>query len=160
VTTNNSEEVRVNHINAMGGELGSLYSELWQQLANLHLKWNKYIGLFGVNQDRVKLLNEAAPSFFYIIENTLWLDILLTVARLTDPCEMKKKGGVKRNLTFQRLPDLISDVETKEKVKSLIEAAKDKSSFCREWRNSYIAHRDLDLTLKTTNAKPLEEGLD
>ena len=35
------------HTQKMGKPLGTLFHHLWQDLADLHLKWNEYVPLFG-----------------------------------------------------------------------------------------------------------------
>ncbi|WP_408068516.1 AbiU2 domain-containing protein [Vineibacter terrae] len=57
----------------------SLAGGLW-----LHVKWEEYVELYGKRQSRVDLLNEAAPLFFRIVQDALWADTLLHIARLTD----------------------------------------------------------------------------
>jgi hypothetical protein len=39
-----------------------------------------------------------------------------------------------------------------------IKHAEAKATFCRDWRNRHIAHRNLDLALERAAAKPLESG--
>jgi hypothetical protein len=53
------------------------------------------------------------------------------------------------------LPTAIAHVETRAKVEVALEKALVQSTFCRDWRNRYIAHRDLDLAL-SRSASPLE----
>ena len=91
------EEARTEHIRVMGEELGSLYDALWQEVAGLHGKWSEYAALFGTRESRVDLLNQAAPYFFRIVQDSLWEDVLLHIARLTDP----PKSAGKSNLTVQ-----------------------------------------------------------
>jgi hypothetical protein len=108
--------------------------------------------LFGSKPARVELLNKAAPVFFRLIQDSLWDDILLHIARLTDP---PISFGAKANLTICYLSDLVATSETKAAVQALIGIAKDKSLFCRDWRNRRIAHRDLALALDSP-ATPLQ----
>jgi len=148
-----AEQLKNANVLVMGEELGLLYSELWQQLAWLHTKWEQYVVLFGEAESRVKLLNESAPMFFRVVQDTLWDDSVLHVARLTDsPASMKKP-----NLSIRRIPELINDESTRTIVETLVQEALDASEFCRDWRNRHIAHRDLDLALKRA-ANPLKPG--
>jgi hypothetical protein len=84
-THRTSDEAKIERIAKMGEELGELYDALWQQVAWLYQKWGEYVVLFGTKPSRVELLNLAAPKFFRIVQDTLWKDVLLHIARLTDP---------------------------------------------------------------------------
>ncbi|MCG3115994.1 MAG: hypothetical protein LLH30_09975 [Candidatus Manganitrophus sp. SA1] len=150
-THRTAEEARQYHIKVMGEDLGSLYHALWNELAWLYSKWGEYVELFGTKPSRIELLNRAAGHFFRIVQDSLWEDSLLHIARLTDP--IRSVG--KENLTIRKLPDLISEEKLKEHLSELIRAAVDKSDFCRDWRNRYIAHKDLGLAL-STGAEPLK----
>ena len=148
-----ADEARSDAIRAMGQELGDLYSALWQEIAWLHAKWEEYVCLFGTKESRVDLLNRAAPRFARIVQDTLLEDVLLHVARLTDP----PKSVGKDNLTIQGRTALVSDPVTREEVTELIKAAKMATEFCRDWRNRHLAHRDLLLALNR-GAQPLMEA--
>src|SRR6266496_1267585 len=100
VTFRTADEAKADNVRRMGKQLGELYHALWQEAAWLHIKWEEYISLFGTKPSRVELLNRAAPSFFRFVEDSLWEDMTLHVARLTDP--PKSKG--RANLTIQLLP--------------------------------------------------------
>ena len=145
------QEARAEHIRIMGEDLGSLYDALWQEVAGLYGKWSEYVALFGTRESRVDLLNQAAPSFFRIVQDSLWEDVLLHIARLTDP----PKSAGKSNLTVQRLTSAIDYPDTKLAVAELISKAQLDSEFCRDWRNRRLAHRDLHLAL-TRTAEPLQ----
>jgi hypothetical protein len=136
-TEQSADEAKQEYTKAMGDTLGSLYYTLWRQVAWLHLKWHEYVELFGTKESRIHLLNSAAPSFFRIVEDVLWDEILIHITRLTD----SPAFGKRENLTIQRLAPLID--------------AGVASAFCRDWRNRRIAHMDLDLALNA-KAEPLQ----
>ena len=69
----------------MGWELGELYAALWREVAGIHSKWAEYVVLYGTKESRVDLLNRAAPRFARLIQDTLWENTVLHIARLTDP---------------------------------------------------------------------------
>ncbi len=150
-STRTADEAKADNVRAMGEELGLLYDALWQQVAWLHRKWSEYVVLFGTKESRIALLNQTAPSFFRIMQDSLWEDVLLHVARLTDPPKSAGRG----NLSLQRLPDAISHEETRATVGAKIVKAQAASEFCRDWRNRHIAHRDLRLAL-SLEAEPLK----
>jgi hypothetical protein len=137
------DEALARWIAAMGEALGTQFHALWKEAVWLHWNWDEHVELFGSKPSRVDLLNEAAPAFFRLIQDALWEVTALHIARLTDP----PKSAGRANLTIQNLPALIKDAEAKEAVVALIETAVSEARFCRDWRNRYIAHRDLDVAL-------------
>lgn len=145
-----AEEVKQHHIDVMGEDLGSLYHALWNELAWLYSKWGEYVELFGTEPSRIGLINSAAGRFFRMVQDSFWEDFLLHIARLTDP----PRTAEKENLTIRKLPDLITDEDLKDRLSSLIDAAVEKADFCRDWRNRHIAHKDLQLAMRT-GAEPL-----
>src|SRR2546428_12753884 len=80
-----ADEVREEHLASMGPHLGPVYNALWNEVAWLHAKWHEYKELYGEKPPRLELLNRASGFFFRIVQDTLWEDTLLHLARLTDP---------------------------------------------------------------------------
>jgi AbiU2 len=113
-------EVRAGYIRAMGRELGELFHATSSELTWIHWRWKQYRTLFGEKQSRIDLLNKAAPLFFYIVHRVLFEDTLLAIARLVGP----PKSASKPNLTVERFPPLIVDVNLRDEVSSLIRKAK------------------------------------
>lgn len=153
MTHHSAAETKQRNITKMGEALGAQYSLLWQEVALLHRNWQQYAELFGTKPSRIELLNETAPYFFRMLQDDLWDVTLLHIARLTDP----PKTGNKENLTIQNFPSLVDDAKTKETLVALLAIAKDKTEFCRDWRNRYIAHNDLDIALERS-ANALADG--
>jgi hypothetical protein len=108
--------------------------------------------------ERIEILNEAAGTFFRMLQDELFEVALLSIARLTDP--PKTFGNQNNaNLTIRNLPDLVGHAETKAEVQRLIEVAKKETEFCRVWRNKRIAHRDVNyLAMQDTPAKTLPDA--
>ena len=147
----NADEVKRHHIKVMGDDLGSLYHALWNELAWLYSKWGEYVDLFGTKPSRIDLVNRAAGHFFRIVQDSLWEDTLLHIARLTD----SPKSVGKENLTIKKLPQLIVKEPLQKNVSALIDVAVENAEFCRDWRNRHIAHKDLKLAL-SSGAEPLK----
>ena len=151
-----AEEAKKANIEKMGEPLGSLYSVLWQEVAAIHFHWKEYVELFGSKPGRIDLLNRAAPTFFHMLQEELWENALLHLARLTDPAN-SQGNAARSNLSIQVLPALINDPKLKAEVAKLVAEEVTQTAFCRDWRNRHIAHRDLKLALEQPT-KPLEEA--
>ena len=152
-TEKTHEEIKKEQIEIMGFELGTLFNLLYNEIIWLHYKWVEYRELFGTKESRIKLLNDTAPFFFFVIQKTLWENILLGIARITDPPETFKK----RNITIQAIPGIIENEILKEYLELKTKVILEKTSFSRDWRNRKITHFDYDLNLND-NAKPLEKA--
>lgn len=150
-THRTADEAKAEHVRLMGAELGIIYSALWQEVAWVHGKWSDFVTLFGTKESRVDLLNQAAPAFCRLVQDSIWENVLLHIARMTDPPATAKK----ENLTIQRLPALIDRVNSRGIVESKVQAALTCCAFARDWRNRHIAHSDLDLKVLDT-ARPLD----
>lgn len=146
-----AEEVRQQHLELLGEELGCLYHALWNETAWLYMNWGEYVEIFGTKPSRVELVNQVAGQFFRLVQDSLLEGTLLHIARLTDP----PKSVGKDNLTILRLPELIDEEDVRQNVALLIEDAVGKADFCRDWRNRRLAHKDLRLALES-GAEPLK----
>lgn len=138
MTTRSGDEVRDDHISAMGVELGARFYELDKKLIELHLLWQQYRQLFGDDQDTIELLNRTSGLFFRIVQDELWDSVILGISRMTDP----PLTGNKLNLTVQSLPPLIVDGSIQAEIQILCNQAVDATAFAREHRNKRIAHQD------------------
>src|SRR5262245_20632655 len=114
-----AEEARAHSIELMGPELGEIYAALWQEVAWIHSKWAEYVVLYGTKESRVDLLNRAAPRFARLIQDTLWEDVVLHIARLTDP----PKSTGKHNLSLQSLGARVGHPEPGATVQRLVARA-------------------------------------
>lgn len=144
------EDVKSNYISKMGVDLGTPYFALWKEIANLYDTWSEYVALYGTDKTSVKEMNIVAPYYFGLIQNVLWENVILHIARITDSCTTSGKA----NLTVQQLPGLIDNTELRTEVDTVVKEARAKSLFCRDWRNRHIAHTDLSLAIKE-DAEPL-----
>jgi hypothetical protein len=135
----------------MGEELGLLYHRLWNEIAWLYSKWEEYVELFGTKPTRIDLLNEAAGHFFRVVQDCLWEDTLLHIARLTDSPQTARRD----NVSIRRLPALISSDSARKAVQAKVDEAIVRAEACRDWRNRCIAHMDLELAL-SEGAEPLK----
>lgn len=144
-----AEQVEADHLAALGQGLGPLFHALDNEVGWLHAKWKQYRHLYAA-PEAIDVLNEAAGFFFRLMQDMMWEDAVLHVARLTDPPRSMRKD----NLTFRRLPAAISEPALAGRVSALVDAAVSDSEFARDWRNRHLAHRDLHLALGSL-AEPL-----
>jgi len=135
--------VRARHIDKMGQPLGAVYNELSDELMWLHVQWLLHRQLYGTSAERFDVLSRTAPFFFHVIQRTLWENILLRIARLTDSPKSAGRG----NLTVRRLPGLEIDATFRGDIEASLAEALAASGFARSWRNQHLAHRDLALAL-------------
>jgi len=142
--------VRIRHLEAMGDALGARYHELSTQLAWVHVRWLTHRQLFGTSRERFDLLNQVAPFFFHMLQQWLWEDLILDIARLID----SPTSGKKANLSLNGLPPLVSDPALRSDVEAALVVAGEECAFARDWRNRQLAHRDLQLVL-SDDAQPL-----
>jgi hypothetical protein len=134
----NHDELRANYVSAMTRPLGEVFHHLMQEMARLHLKWNELLTLFGQTQDRVDMLNRAAPGFFHLVQDSWWDDLLLGLSRITD-----NRTDV---VTVNRLPKLVK-VAIRADVIARLDAVIAATTFARDHRNRMIAHWNIDLVL-------------
>lgn len=145
------EETRARNTEAMGHELGELYTLLDTELVWVFILWRQFVQLYAEEPSRIDLLNESASFFFGLLQQNLWEDTLLGITRLTGP----ERSSGNQNLSLRRLPPLIPNRRLRSRVEHLVDEVKEKAGFAQDWRNRHIAHRDLDLLTKP-EAEPLK----
>lgn len=153
MASTSADQHKTECIAKMGAELGALFAALWQEIAFLHGKWQEFVELYGANEKRIDLLNDAAPTFFGHLQDILWEDILVGLCRLTDP----EKSAGRPNLTVQALPKLVDDKSLRDTINLLVQEAVKLIDFSRDWRNRRIAHSDFELAVND-HAQPLKPG--
>jgi hypothetical protein len=123
-----------------------IFDSLENEVIWLHGKWNIYHQLFGTNEDRIALLNRSASTFFRLVQDIVFNDVILSISRLTDP----KGSSNKENRSFEKL---IALLDTKDHAR-LIQILKEKQAILKEQceplrirRNKKISHSDLNVVL-------------
>jgi len=142
-----SEEVREEILTIFPEGTGELFYKLWNSVAHLHLNWKNYRSLFGTSPDRVELLNWVASSFFGLLDGILRHNIVLTIARLTDP----PRSAGKDNASLARLVDMLTPFTEPVLVDELRSELEDLQAHCeplRQIRNRLLAHDDLATALQ------------
>jgi hypothetical protein len=59
------------------------------------------------------------------------------------------------NLTVRSLPDLVTDQALKDTLTTHVDEVRQKTEFCRDWRNRRFAHHDSKLAIGDGQATPL-----
>lgn len=157
------DDVQSKYTAMMGEELGVLFYAISKELTRMHVHWAQFRILFGEKRSRIAVVNKAAPVFFAVLQDTLFHDTVLAIARITDPLTSLKR---KENLTIQRFPMLINDPTFRNELRNLIKQANKAAEFAKDRRNRRIAHLDLGLSLNgtaqplvPTNRKSIEDSL-
>ena len=144
-----SEDIKAEFIEGMGPDLGAIYYILYNDVVWSHIKWKQYKTLFGVSEARIALLNESASSFFYVVERVFWENILLNLCRLTDSeTTRRSRNQTHANLSLGYMANSITEESLKDALNEIINRAVEATCFARVWRNKWLAHRDLDHSLK------------
>ena len=130
-------------LRSMGGTLGPVYRELVLEVTWLHVRWSIHRELFGYSPERFELLRTAAPFFFYVLQGSLWEDLILGIARLVDPA----RSSGKDTLSVRALPVLVEEPRARAVVQQAVDASLPCCEFTREWRNRRLAHRELEVAL-------------
>jgi len=98
------EQVLNKNIEIMGNRLGSIFTELENELIWLHHKWDQYLKLFGRSEKQIIILNETANGFFGLVQMVLFEDIILHISRLTDPSKTFGKKNLSGRLIHYTSP--------------------------------------------------------
>ncbi|MBL7847521.1 MAG: hypothetical protein JNL40_08645 [Cyclobacteriaceae bacterium] len=152
MATQTTEEVKAEMIRKLGPEFGSLLYSLYNEIVWITYKWTEFKELYGSKESRIDLMNEAASLFFYIVQRVLWDNLLLGVARITDP----PTTNGKKNITLKSICPLVADNEFRIKIEASLKEILKESEFCRDWRNRWIAHMDYELVSNPQSAEPLK----
>ncbi len=145
-----AEEVAEDYRRVLGPDLGNLFYALWNELVWLDAKWREYCELYAKSGKRVEVLNASARLFFRMVQDVLWDDIILSIARLTGPVQSMGRD----NLTLRRLPGLVEEGALAAELQAAVDQAVSAAQFAKDWRNRRLAHRDLSLAMKQ-GAEPL-----
>lgn len=150
--THTTEQIKNEMTVKLGTDFGSLLYSLYNEITWLTFKWIEFKELYGTKESRFELMNKTAPFFFFTIQKVLWENLLLGVARITDPTVTMGK----KNTTLKALGQYIQDDNFKSEIENDLNDILTESKFCRDWRNRWIAHMDYELAVDRQNARPLE----
>lgn len=152
--TKTGEQVKDEMVKKLGHDFGCLVNSLYNEISWLTFKWIEFRELYGTKESRIEIMNETAPFFFSTIQKVLWENLLLGIARITDPPET----GKKKNTTLRALGPHIRDEQFRLEFENDISDILAESEFCRDWRNRWIAHMDYELSVNRKSAVPLKQA--
>jgi hypothetical protein len=112
------------------------------EVRNLYFKLKFFNQLFTqlfTDPKRVEILKATAASLFQSIEESMLFDILLSIARLTDP----PRSVVRENLSFKNLLQEMPNGPLRMEIDILLSNIKQKTKDLETWRNKKLAHNDL-----------------
>lgn len=136
--TENAKDAQASHhVTTMGPELGPLFHTLVQQTFRLHTLFDEHETLFG-DRTQVELLNQAAGSFFYLVDYALWESVLLSISRLTDAAATGRAPRAFVNVTIRRerdrrqaaLLNLISSMRPAQPVEVILPPSRPTTTNC------------------------------
>lgn len=145
-----SDEIKDSFISSFPNNLGLLGFHIWNDINLLHESWNDYRAFYGTDQYRIDLLNQCAPSFFMILEDMLRHNIILSIARLTDPPN-SGRNQQNVNASIKKLfVELKSDLDKsmKNEIKMLFNKLDNQTRKIKDLRNKLIAHSDFKTKLE------------
>jgi hypothetical protein len=148
------DDVRAERERDLRPDAGPIFNALNEQVIDLHAKWCQYRILFD-SDEHLKVLNDAAPYLFAMLQEIMWKDILLGVARLMDPSKSAGKG-VRENLTLEALVDALDPSVLRDELCRLLVQARKDAEFAVTWRMKSLAHSDRAYAMGRS-ATPLPE---
>lgn len=125
----------------------AVYDELRSEITWLHGRWLTYRELFAESPKRIELLNEAAGTFFYIIQEVLLNEVQVCLSKLTDPA----KSGKNNNLSLEQLQSQLhqhGDPTLTTKCRTLLDKIHCQCQVFRIRRDKTLAHLDLPTAMK------------
>ncbi|MCF7944985.1 MAG: hypothetical protein K9L75_05575 [Spirochaetia bacterium] len=105
------------------------------------------------------VFEQTAPIFFNDLNSLLINNIILEIAKITDPGVDKTSKSNNSNLTFEYLIDTIDwDSETEKELTDLNKQFKAFRQYIKKARNKVIAHNDKNIYLSNVTLGAFPEG--
>lgn len=88
-------------------DVSEIYEKIHAETVWLHHRWACYSELFRHTPRRIELLNASAPTFFFIVQELIERDVVLSFSRLTDPArDNRKNENISLDMLQERLKSL------------------------------------------------------
>lgn len=136
------------------GPIKEVFEQLKNEITSLHARWKIYRQLFAHSDERIRLLNRTASTFFLFIHEVLIDYVQLSIGKLTD----SSRTGKNRNLSLYRLHEQVHELGHENLSSKLNDILIDlcgdhnskkfgKCEIIRTRRNKRIAHFDLNAAI-------------
>ncbi len=122
------------------------YESLFSEAVSLKHAWSEYQILFNHSNDRLELLSHCARQFFEVVQRTLLREIILAIARLSDPV----KNRVQSNLPLRAIladPRVVARDDLRLRLTPIVDEFEACAKPFRKHRHKYIAHKDHSVAL-------------
>ena len=134
----------------MPSEVAAQFDPLFKEILWLTSKWSEFNKLYAADKETIELINRSAGYFFVIVQDTMWDDLLLHLARLSGP----EKSMGKANLSIFQIATTVEIEPLKTKLKTMLKERDTVFSFTDDHRNKRLAHHDLGVAIEGVSSIP------
>lgn len=128
----------------MPDELRHIYFAVRCEVVELNARWIVFKQLFASGEERIRLFNSSAPSFFSMVHDSMRDGIFLSITRLTDEAMVMGKNTLSLSRLLEQSGHLLQS-KAVESLKALLRSIEKESEPIRTWRNKMGAHNDLQM---------------
>lgn len=146
-------EVRAAYTAAMGEELATRVLEIEARIDEIEDRWALLLELYGTSAARVDVLRRAGPMAFGLLEDLLWEDVVVRLARVTNGPAIRGR----RLVTLSSLPQLVGDAAFRPALAVLIGRARIAVDGARRHRESAVTPSDGIVVRAMPTALPLDQ---
>jgi len=128
-------------------EYREIFSYLCGEILRIKEKLREYRQLFPDSEQQVKLLNEAGPFLFHLIQQLFYDDLILSLSRLLDPAQSPDSITKAKmpNMTFSRLVEMLKSTNptlASNLAVRVNQMKKDAEPIQKYHRNKRVGHND------------------
>lgn len=135
----NKEEILQRYTEILGSDFARVLYAVLSEWTAAWVRHNELFTLFG-DRENIEILNMVEPRFFGDVQRLFYNDLILHIARLTDPS--------KRSLSVHSLERYVKDdPDLLERLRNNRKAAITAAEPVRDLRNRSLVHRDKALVM-------------
>jgi len=127
--------------------LRETYAALRNEVVELNARWIVFKQLFASGNERIGLFNNAAPSFFSMVHDSMRDGIFLSITRLTDKSTVMGQDTLSLSRLLGQTQQILGSNAT-EPLRALLGSIEKESDSMRTWRNKIGAHNDLRMLVQ------------
>jgi hypothetical protein len=132
----------------MPSTVEEVYAFLTKEVTWLHARWILFEQLYNKSTLRLDLLNEAAPSFFHVLQLLMFDDMQLSLSRLTDSAPQKASL-----LQLQKRLESNGNAKLAAKTEIVLDTLMKTVDAIRGQRDKRIAHYSLEQAINSCAEK-------